>query len=330
MAEAVARAPDIAAICPNCCPGTILKEPEPFWKCGLAYQGTTDDSPHIWKKKRRKLLIEWREPKLLTVFQTDEKGRMDRKSRPVIDGTLQGPDALIELVAFHLHRLGAAKAKVVTFAADQCALDLGAVGLGDCPGQTGSGPGCPGAQLVSRRASPEPGVDSVESGQGLAGPAVWPASHPAEGGPESDGDQGLGEIGLGQPEDAPVSRRDQLFDTTLRGGPAAVQLFPVPRRTAGQRCHREHDPPGHEPPAQGNSIYWTEENAEAVFQLRVAVVSGRWEEIVERTREAMARNRRTDWRWTPPECLARLKALDDEDDDLTQTSTRKRSKRSAA
>ena len=39
-------------------------------------------------------------------------------SRPVIDGTLQGPDALIELVAFHLHRLGAAKAKVVTFVAD--------------------------------------------------------------------------------------------------------------------------------------------------------------------------------------------------------------------
>ena len=31
---------------------------------------------------------------------------------------MQGPDALIELVAFHLHRLGAAKAKVVTFTAD--------------------------------------------------------------------------------------------------------------------------------------------------------------------------------------------------------------------
>jgi hypothetical protein len=43
---------------------------------------------------------------------------MVRGSRPVIDGTLQGPDALIELVAFHLHRLGAAKANVVTFAAD--------------------------------------------------------------------------------------------------------------------------------------------------------------------------------------------------------------------
>ena len=69
-------------------------------------------------KKRRKFRIEWREPKVVIVFQTDKKGRMAKGSRPVIDGTLQGPDALIELVAFHRHRLGAAKAKLVTFTAD--------------------------------------------------------------------------------------------------------------------------------------------------------------------------------------------------------------------
>ena len=81
---------------------------------------------------------------------------------------------------------------------------------------------------------------------------------------------------------------------------------------------------------KGNSVYWTEENAEAVFQLRAAVVSGRWEEIVGHTREAMARDRRTDWHWTPSECLAELKSLDEQHNDVTQTSTRKRSKRSAA
>ena len=74
---------------------------------------------------------------------------------------------------------------------------------------------------------------------------------------------------------------------------------------------------------KGSGIYWTEDNAEAIFQLRAAVVSGRWEEILEHTRDAMARDRRTDWRWTPPECLAELKALDDEDEELTQTSTKK-------
>ncbi len=35
-----------------------------------------------------------------------------------MDGTLQGPDALIELVAFHLHRMGAAGARLVTCVAD--------------------------------------------------------------------------------------------------------------------------------------------------------------------------------------------------------------------
>jgi hypothetical protein len=81
---------------------------------------------------------------------------------------------------------------------------------------------------------------------------------------------------------------------------------------------------------KGTSIFWTEENAEAVFQLRAAVLSGRWEESINHTREAMARDRRIEWRWEPPPCLAELKALDDEDEGLTQPSTKKHSKRTAA
>jgi hypothetical protein len=81
---------------------------------------------------------------------------------------------------------------------------------------------------------------------------------------------------------------------------------------------------------KGNGIYWTEENAEVVSQLEAAVLSGRWEGILNRTREAMARDRRTNWRWMPPECLAELKALEHEDEGSTQTSTKRRSKRTAA
>ena len=81
---------------------------------------------------------------------------------------------------------------------------------------------------------------------------------------------------------------------------------------------------------KGNSIYWTEENAEAVFQLRAAVVSGRWDEIFAHTQEAMARDRRKSWRWTPPDCLAELKAPEAEDDEMSQTPTAKRTKRHAA
>ena len=61
-----------------------------------------------------------------------------------------------------------------------------------------------------------------------------------------------------------------------------------------------------------NSIYWTEDNAEAVIQLRATVVSGRWEEIVEHSQATMAKDRRTNWHWTPPECLAELKALEED------------------
>ena len=70
------------------------------------------------KMKRKKFRIESREPKVVILFETDEKGRMVKGSRPVIDGTLQSQDALTELLALHLQRLGAAKAKLVTVAAD--------------------------------------------------------------------------------------------------------------------------------------------------------------------------------------------------------------------
>ena len=64
--------------------------------------------------------------------------------------------------------------------------------------------------------------------------------------------------------------------------------------------------------------------------VRAAVLSGRWEETLEHTRDAMARDRRTEWRWTPPECLAELKTLADEEDELTQASTKKQTKTTAA
>jgi hypothetical protein len=44
----------------------------------------------------------------------------------------------------------------------------------------------------------------------------------------------------------------------------------------------------------------------------------------------MARDRRKAWRWTPPNCLAELKALEAEEDEMSQTSTAKRAKRTAA
>lgn len=79
----------------------------------------TGDAPGRSKKKaRRTYAADWREPKLMTIFVHDEQGKMLQKTKATIDGTLLGPDAIAEVVAMHLHRLGAAEALSVTFVAD--------------------------------------------------------------------------------------------------------------------------------------------------------------------------------------------------------------------
>ena len=71
------------------------------------------------KGQRAKFHTPWREPKVLTIFEIDEHGKMTKKhQQPLIDGTLLGPDHLAELAAYHLHRLGVAQAELVVFVSD--------------------------------------------------------------------------------------------------------------------------------------------------------------------------------------------------------------------
>jgi hypothetical protein len=70
------------------------------------------------KRPKRSYAADWREPKLITIFVHGEDGKMIKESKATIDGTLLGPDAIAEIVAMHLHRLGAARAKSVCFVAD--------------------------------------------------------------------------------------------------------------------------------------------------------------------------------------------------------------------
>ena len=78
-----------------------------------------ENAPGRSKKRPAKTYeADWREPKLVTIFVHDERGRMVKGSQATVDGTFLGPDAVAELVAMHLHRLGAAEALSVTFASD--------------------------------------------------------------------------------------------------------------------------------------------------------------------------------------------------------------------
>ena len=100
------------------------------------------------------------------------------------------------------------------------------------------------------------------------------------------------------------------------GALAAGRMLAMPRRAAGE--------------LKGTSTLWEEANADAVIQLQAPVLSGRWDQVLDRTRAATARDRRMDWRWEPLACLAELKALDDQDEGSPQPSTKKHSKRTAA
>jgi hypothetical protein len=282
------------------------------------------------RRKRRKFRIEWREPKVVILYELDERGRMARGSRPVIDGTLQGPGALIELVAFHLHWLGAAQAREVVFVADgapwiwtrldwviaQVKLDpLRVVEVLDW---------CHGVHHVSVA------LEALKFDKATRGAHYDRLRKLLKKGESQDVIAELLVLAEGRPADSPVWREIRSLTKHAEARRLRYDVFRSWRLPMGSGAIESTIRRVINLRLKGNSIYWTEDNAEAVFQLRAAVVSGRWDEIFEHTQEAMARDRRKTWRWTPPDCLAELKALEAEDDEMTQTSTTKRPKRSAA
>lgn len=271
------------------------------------------------KRKRRKCRIEWREPKLVILHALDERGRMDEKTRPVIDGTLRGPDALAELVAFHLHRMGAAEAREVVFVAD-------------------------GARWIWSR------VDWIAKRASVKPERVWQvldwchAVHHLSVALEatrldaSERKKRLGELrGLlkrGGTEQLllqlralqPLVRDADRFERELRyferhaeAGRLRYGVFRYRRQPMGSGAVESAIRRVINLRLKGNGIYWTADNAEAVIQLRSALLSGRWEEAIMHTRESIARDRRTDWHWIPPTDLAQLNAPEEDDEESPQT-----------
>jgi hypothetical protein len=282
------------------------------------------------KIKRQPFKVEWREPKLLIVFEIDGKGRMAKGSRPVIDGTLRGPDALIELTAFHLHRLGAAKALVVTFMADGAPwiwarLDWVTAQVGLEPARVVEVlDWCHAVHHLSL-ALQAAGLSEEERAREYAR-----LRRSLKAGRSRDVIGELEALAAGRPEDSSVWREIGYLIRHSGAGRLRYDCFRCRGVPLGSGAIESTIRRVINLRLKGTSVFWEEANAEAVIQLRAAVLSGRWEERLERTREAMAKDRRTDWDWDPPECLAELKALDEGDEEATQPSRKKHSKRTAA
>jgi hypothetical protein len=73
------------------------------------------------KKGRKRYSTAWREPKLLMIYAVKEKAgrvQMDKTFAPVVDGTLDGPDALFRLMRRYLEQLEVKEADRVVVVAD--------------------------------------------------------------------------------------------------------------------------------------------------------------------------------------------------------------------
>lgn len=283
------------------------------------------------KGRRGKFDTPWREPKALIIFEFDRQGKMIKKERqPLIDGTLLGPDHLAELVAFHLHRLGVAKAEQVVFIAD------GARWIWDRLGwieqRAGLDPSktvhvldfCHAAHHISlalshlgyshalrrkryvelRRLLHDSRYEELvakltQRAQALClaeNHDVWTEIRYLE----SHGSQG--------------HLRYRTF--RRRGFPSGSgAIESTIRRVINLRL-------------KSNAMYWLAENAEGIFALRALLLCERWETTLGRMRTEMARDRRTNWRWEAPD-LANLK-LDEMITPSTQNIPENQAKTKAA
>jgi hypothetical protein len=260
------------------------------------------------KKQRRKFRVEWREPKVLTIFEMDRRGRMAAKSRPWIDGTFAGPDEAMELLAMHLHRLGAAAAKVVVFLADGAPwiwerLDWVEQRVGLKKKQTARVlDWCHAVHHISL-ALEALGLKEAERRRWYQQMRKW-----LRAGMTGKVIAQLSVFAWKLPEEAPVwteiayLERHQFaghldYDTFRRRGLpiGSGAIESAVRRVVNLRM-------------KGNGLLWLEENAEAVLVMRAAVLTRRWQETLEHVRLTMASDRRLEWRWQSPDMPADLKA----------------------
>jgi hypothetical protein len=250
-------------------------------------------------KRRRRYKACWREPKLLIIFELDKRGRMKRTTRAWIDGTFQGPNHLMELLAFHLHRLGAASATSVAFLSDgapwiwdRLAWVQQKVGLAEKQTHRILD-WCHATHHVSLA------LEHLQLSDAVRNEMFPRLRKQMRGGRVDRVIDELSQRAAGKRPDnlvwreitylrkhAPHMAYKKLRDAGLPMGSGAIES--AIRRVVNQRL-------------KGNGITWLKENAEAMLVLRAAALTDRWEESLEHVRATMATSRRIDWPWPSPD-----------------------------
>ena len=260
------------------------------------------------KLQRRRYKGVWREPKLLSIFEIDGAGKKIPTARVLIDGTFQGPDEVMELLAMHLHQMGAANAEVVVFVADGASWIWKRL-----------------AWVVARVGLDKRRVKYVldwchaihHVGLALAKAALAPAEHrrvfkklrkwlkAGKAGAVLRELKWLGKLHgvlpamrtefryLWKHGKAGRLRYRRMVSKGLPIGSGGIES--AIRRVVNLRL-------------KGNGQMWRQENAEGMILLRAAALTDRWEEGLAHALNARCIQGRVEWIWTSPDMPLQLKA----------------------
>ncbi len=261
------------------------------------------------KTQKRRYRTDWREPKQIIVFEMDEHGRMKKGTKPIIDGTFQGPDEILEVLAMRLHQVGAARADSVAFRADGAPwiwerLEWVIQRLGLKNSQVSCGlDWCHAVHHVSLAL--EPLVSEAARPQVFKKLRKWLK--------RGDWKKVVHElidllVEAGLDENAPVWTEINYLERHGEAGHMAYATFRRRKLPVGSGAIESAIRRVINLRMKGNSIYWKQENAEGMLVLRGLVLSRRWKETFARITESMARDRQLDWNWQSPDMPAQLKA----------------------
>jgi hypothetical protein len=261
------------------------------------------------KTQTRRFRTDWREPKQIIVFEMDEQGRMKKGTKPILDGTFQGPDEILEVLAMRLHQVGAAQADVVAFRADGAPwiwerLEWVRRRVGLKKSQVSYGlDWCHAVHHVSLAletlASDEERKRIFKKLRKWLKQGSWA---------KVIRDLTDRMLAKGLDEQASVWTEVNYLERHGEAGRLDYAKFRRRKLPVGSGAIESAIRRVINLRMKGNSIFWKEENAEGMLMLRSLVLSDRWHDTFDKITESMAGDRRLDWAWQSPDMPAQLKA----------------------
>jgi hypothetical protein len=274
------------------------------------------------KTQKRRFQTVWREVKQIIVFEMDEQGRMKKGTEPIFDGTFQGPDEIMEVLAMRLHQVGAAQAKVVAFRSDgapwiwdRLAWVKKRVGLSDKQVSLGLD-WCHAVHHVSLAL--EPLLQGTERKRVFKKLRKW-----LKAGRWQKVVTELTQLATAAklPADAEVWTEIAYLGRHGEEGHLAYATYRRRRLPVGSGAIESAIRRVINLRLKGNSIFWEEENAEGMLQVRGLVLSGRWNATFAKITASLGSDRRLNWQWQAPDMPAELKATAAAVDQTPQPAT---------